>query len=128
MLANVILIVHFLYVSFVLGGFILIWIGYWAHWSWVRHRTFRLLHVGSIGLVAAEAVFGVTCPLTVLEDALRPESYGSGFIEYWLHQLLFYTAPAHVFTAIYLAFFSLVVLTWFLVKPNPRRKKPRSSV
>lgn len=123
MLANVILIVHVLYVSFVLGGFILIWIGHGVRWSWVRHRTFRLLHVGSIGLVAAEAVAGITCPLTVLEDALRPESYGSGFIEFWLHRILFYTAPAYVFTIIYVAFFAAVILTWCLVKPRPRREK-----
>lgn len=124
-LADLILVLHAVFIVFVVGGQILILAGWWHDWSWPRHRWFRLLHLLAIGVVMLQAWIGLACPLTTLEDFLRTPAtgvptYEDGFIRYWLRELVFYTAPVWVFTAIYTAFAGLVALTW-LVYP-PRRK------
>jgi hypothetical protein len=122
-LANIILALHAIYVAFVVCGLALIWLGIARGWRWVRNFWFRLLHLAAIGLVAAEALIGVTCPLTVLEDRLRSAAYaGSGFLERWVHRILFWEFPAWVFTLVYLIFAFLVLWTWRRWPPAPRGK------
>ncbi|MCY3731194.1 MAG: DUF2784 domain-containing protein, partial [Rhodospirillaceae bacterium] len=61
---------------------------------------------------------GRLCPLTVWENELRRRAgqldYQAGFVQHWLHRVLFFEAEPWVFTAIYTAFGALVVLVWFL--------------
>ena len=71
LLADIVLIVHFLFVAFVVGGLALIWIGAALGWAWVRNLWFRVAHLAAIVFVAGEALVGVWCPLTVWEDTLR---------------------------------------------------------
>jgi hypothetical protein len=59
LLADVILIVHFGFVTFVVGGLLLIWAGAAAGWRWVRDWRFRLAHLAAIIIVAGEALAGV---------------------------------------------------------------------
>ncbi|HVQ62262.1 MAG TPA: DUF2784 domain-containing protein, partial [Burkholderiales bacterium] len=75
MIADVILVVHALFVLFVVGGFVLILVGA-GSWGWVRNRTFRILHLAAIAFVTGEALLGVTCPLTLWEDWLRAAGPG----------------------------------------------------
>jgi hypothetical protein len=122
LLADLVLLIHFGYVLFVVGGLGSIWLGGALGWRWVRNRRLRALHFAAIALVALEALAGVLCPLTWLEDALRPGAQtGTGFIQRWVHALLFWDYPAWVFTAAYLGFAGVVALTWRLVPPRPRR-------
>jgi hypothetical protein len=121
-LADLVLLVHFAYVAFVVGGLPLIWIGYAAGWPWVRKRWLRILHLCAMALVAVEAVIGVACPLTVIEDALRPAAAAQGgFIERWLHAVLFWDWPLWVFTTLYIGFTAVVAATYVLLPPNIRR-------
>jgi hypothetical protein len=125
-LADFVLLVHFAYVAFVVGGLVLIWVGCALSWRWVRNWWFRVLHLAAIAFVAVEAVAGAMCPLTVLEDMLRPgEERSTSFIQRWLHALMFWDWPLWVFTAMYLAFTALVAATLVLVPPRPRRREPR---
>ena len=124
-LADVVLFVHFCFVLFVVGGVIAIWIGAALHWQWVRRFGFRLAHLAAIVFVAGEAIAGTMCPLTVWEDALRGRSGDTGFIERWIHALLFYDLPPWIFTVGYLAF-ALVVLATFIAVPPNRRISPRA--
>ena len=104
---------------FVVGGLVLIWIGYQLGWRWVRMRWLRVVHFCAIALVAVEALIGVACPLTVLEDALRPGGGGeAGFIQRWGHAVIFWDLPLWVFTAIYVAFAAVVALTYVLLPPE----------
>jgi hypothetical protein len=71
LIADLILVVHFLFIVFVIGGFALICIGAALRWRWIRDIRFRIAHLAAIVFVALEALAGVMCPLTVWEDA-RP--------------------------------------------------------
>lgn len=118
MLANAIVAVHFLIVLFVLSGVPLVYLGAALRWAWVRNRVWRQLHFGAIVLITFESVFGIACPLTVWEDAVRGRQSTRGFIERWIDGLLFYDAPQWVFTVAYVAFAALVLITWIAVPPT----------
>jgi hypothetical protein len=123
LLADVVLVLHFVYVLFVVGGLFAIWLGYALGWHWVRNWWFRVLHAAAIGLVAIEALVGVMCPLTMLEDWLRPGAEGGGsFVQRWLHALLFYDWPLWVFTALYLAFAAVVAFMFVLLPPGGEKR------
>jgi hypothetical protein len=120
MIADAILVVHFAIVLFIVGGLAAVWLGAALGWRWVRCRWFRYLHLAAIAYVAAEALLGIACPLTVWEDiargGLRPES----FIGRWIRALLFYSAPEWLFTTAYIAWALATLATLWLVPP--RRK------
>jgi hypothetical protein len=119
-LADVILVLHAIVVLFNAGALPVIWFGHLRGWAFVRNFYFRVVHLLLIGVVAAESVFGIICPLTIWEDALRSEPlHQNGFIAHWIHRLLFYNFPAWVFTVAYVVFFLLVVLTFYFVRPQP---------
>ena len=122
-LADLILVAHFAFVLFVVGGLATIWIGAAAGWHWVRNFRFRIAHLAAICLVAAEALLGIVCPLTAWEDALRGRSAETSFIARWVHRVLFYDFPDWVFTAVYVLFALVVAATFWLV-PVRRRKSP----
>lgn len=129
LLADLVLVVHAGFVVFVLGGFLIIWIGRWRGWNFVRNFWFRAVHLAAIAVVAAESLAGWVCPLTTWEDRLRnlgggPERYSESFIQHWLHKVLFFEFDESVFTVVYLAFFLAVALSLWLVPPQwPGRKR-----
>jgi hypothetical protein len=53
---------------------------------------------------------------------LRGQRTAGGFLERWIDQLIFYDAPAWVFTTAYMAFAALVLVTWFVVPPIRQRR------
>ncbi len=120
LLADLILLVHFAFVLFVVGSLPLIWIGAATGWSWIRSFRFRALHLAAILFVSAEALAGIWCPLTVWEDALRGIDAEKSFIARWVHALLYYDLPPAAFTAAYVGFAVLVALTWWRVPPRRR--------
>jgi polyferredoxin len=120
MLADFILLLHFGYVAFVVGGFVLIWIGFACRWEFVRNRWFRLLHLLAMGFVLAEALCGVTCPLTVWENALRGETRKQSFMQYWVGRLMFHEWSETTFIILYAVVFILIVATLLVVPPRWR--------
>jgi hypothetical protein len=83
----------------------------------VRNFWFRIAHLAAIAFVAAEAVVGVLCPLTVWEAALRGAPAEKSFVAQWAHRLLFYDFPEWIFTVLHIGFALLVAASWFLVRP-----------
>ena len=120
MMADVLLVVHFLIAAFIVLGLLAVWLGAALGWRWVRNPWFRYLHLGAIAFVAAEALLGIVCPLTVWEDLLRGGERAESFVGRWVHALLFYQAPEWVFTAAYLAWAAATLLTLGLVPPRRR--------
>jgi hypothetical protein len=118
-LADGVLALHALLVLFNVGALPVIWVGRFRGWAFVRNFYFRSVHLLLIGVVAAESVFGIWCPLTTWEQALRSEPLRQhSFIAHWLHQLLFYDLPAWTFTVAYLLFFVLVTATFYFMRPQ----------
>ena len=127
-LADAILYVHGGFVAFVVFGLVLILIGLWRRWSWVRSFWFRLAHLLAIAVVVGQAWAGVVCPLTTLENALRRRAgmatYPGGFLAYWVHEILFYRAEWWVFAIAYTLFGALVLLTFVFGRPRRPRRPP----
>jgi hypothetical protein len=126
LLADAVLVVHFGVVLFVVGGLVVVLAGNWLHWRWVNGWWFRLAHLGAIAFVVVQAWLGRLCPLTTLESWLRLQagspSYGTSFIEHWVQRLIYYEAPAWVFTAAYTLFGAGVIAAWW--RYPPRRSGP----
>jgi len=121
--ADIVLIFHFAFVLFVVGGLALIWIGFATGWHWVRHYGFRAAHLAAMVCVAGEALLGVVCPLTLWEDALRGAHEEKSFIARWVHRVMFYNFPEWVFTALYVAFALLVAATLWIIPPRRKQAK-----
>lgn len=119
-MADAILVAHFAIVLFIVGGLVAVWIGAALDWRWVRSPWFRYAHLGAIAFVAGEALFGLACPLTVWEDALRGGVRAESFVGRWVRALLFYEAPEWVFTTAYVAWTLATLLTLRAVPPTRR--------
>ncbi|MBI5256256.1 MAG: DUF2784 domain-containing protein [Burkholderiales bacterium] len=127
-LADIVLALHLGVVAFVIAGLVLVVLGNLRGWRWVNAPGFRLAHLATIGFVAAQAWLGQDCPLTVLEMWLRARArgptYQGSFIEHWLQRLLYYDAPAWVFTLGYTLFGLAVAAAWWYFPPS-RHRDPR---
>ena len=120
--ADTLLVIHALFIAFVIFGLILIVAGLVRGWRWVRNPWFRCIHLGAIGIVVIQAWLNIICPLTIWENNLREKAgeavYAGSFIQHWLHKLIFYQAEAWVFTLSYTVFGALVALAWYLAPPS----------
>ncbi len=126
MLADLMVVIHASYVSFVVFGLMAILIGIVLRWNWIRNVWFRVIHLIAIGIVVAESLAGIPCPLTVWEQQLRAKggqaSYGGDFIGYWAHQLIFFSFPPWVFTVVYTLFGMAVLAAFVLAPPRQARR------
>ena len=125
-LADAVLLLHVMFVGFVVFGLLLTVAGGYRDWAWVRNSWFRIAHLVAIGVVVAQAWAGIICPLTTLEIWLRRQSgdapYEGSFVQHWLQQLLYHDAPMWVFAAAYTLFGVLVVVVWVCYPPRCRQK------
>lgn len=120
--ADALLLVHVLFVVFVVLGLLLIFAGKLFAWSWVHSFTFRSAHLLAIVIVVLQSWLGVICPLTIWEMSLRTKGgeavYTGSFIAHWLQTLLYYRAPEWVFILLYTLFGALVIASWYWVRPK----------
>ena len=122
LLADLVLVVHAGVALFVVASLPVIVVGNVLGWSFVNGVAYRLTHLGAILVIAVQSWLGTICPLTALESWLRVRSggraYSVSFIEHWVGNLLFYSAPTWVFTLAYSAFVLLVALAWWKWPPR----------
>jgi len=120
--ADALLVSHALFVCFVVIGLLLIFVGKWLGWRWVRHPGFRIVHLLAIAIVVLQSWLGMICPLTAWEMNLRATAgdavYAGSFVSHWLERLLYYHAPEWVFVVVYTLFGALVVASWRWVRPE----------
>lgn len=125
--ADTVLLLHVLFVLFVVSGLGLVFVGKWLEWRWVRNRTFRITHLVAIGVVVLQSWIGMICPLTTIEMWLRERAgdatYAGAFIAHWLESALYYQAPPWVFAVCYTAFGALVMASWYWVPPEKKGSK-----
>ncbi len=124
--ADIILAVHGLVVIFVIVGQLMILLGMWRGWRWVRNGWFRMAHLVTIIIVVLQAWLGRLCPLTIWEQELRRAAgqafYDQSFIEFWVGRYLYLDLPWWMFVFAYTVFALLVVWTWWTLPPRFGRK------
>src|SRR5688572_13190915 len=130
LLADLVLLVHFAFVAFVALGFLVIWVGYFCRWPFVRDLRFRVAHLVAMGVVLAESLTGFICPLTTWENQLRKHAgeaagYSGSFIQHCVGRLLFHDWSEQTFTFIYAGLFILVGITFWVVRPQRRTQRQR---
>ncbi len=131
LLADLIVAVHFAYVSFVIVALMAILLGIALRWSWVRNFWFRAIHLLMIGVVVFESLGGIRCPLTTWEKDLRRlagETVQQGtFIGRWSSWLLFHDEiPPWMLEISYCCFGIAVLCVWLLAPPRwPWKKRAR---
>ena len=127
--ADLLLVTHALFVAFVIFGLLFVLVGRFLGWSWVRNLWFRIAHLAAISVVVLQSWFGMICPLTTWEMALRNKAghavYDGTFVSHWISSILYYNVPAWVFVVGYTLFGLLVVIAWIWVRPRTPAKLQR---
>lgn len=128
LLADVLVVIHFFIAAFITSGFVLIPLGAWRKWQFVRRRWLRLLHLVGILFVAGETLVGMACPLTLWENALRHGHVDDGgFIAAWARWVLYYDVPLWIFGLLYVAAALLAIFLWLWIPPDRDGKFPKRS-
>ncbi|GHT11255.1 hypothetical protein FACS1894170_04570 [Planctomycetales bacterium] len=127
-LADLIVVVHFGYVSFVVLGLLVVLIGGGFGWQFVRNFWFRILHLAMILIVVAESLLGIICPLTVWEYNLRvaagqQDVSDVSFIARTIHNLMFFDVSMTFLTCCYCLFGLAVIASWWFVPPRWKKVK-----
>ena len=125
MMADVVLVVHFLIVAFIVGGLVLVWVGAALRLALgakplvslpaPRRHRFRRRRGGARGDVPADGLG------RLLRGGVRAES----FVGRWVRYFLYYEAPQWVFTAAYVAWTVATLVTLGRVRPRPLRREAR---
>lgn len=126
LLADLIVLIHFAWVAFIVLGLAAVLLGIVFRWDWVRNAWFRGIHLAMILIVVGESLAGIRCPLTVWEHDLRVHAgqttFNGDFIAHWVHRLMFFRAEPWVFTVAYVTFGLVVLATFILAPPCLGRK------
>ena len=117
-ISDIVLILHFCIVIFIILGFFLVPIGYKLNWEWLRNVKLRSLHLGLICLVALETFLGVKCPLTIIEIKLNNLNYSKTFIAYWISRVLYWDLPTQFFIVLYSLCVLWAILMWTIFPPK----------
>ena len=118
LVADVILIIHFCIVFFVVFGLVVLPIGCLRNYSWTRNIKFRASHILLMGFITLEAILGITCPLTILENILRKIEYQQSFVSYWLSHFIYWDLPTYFFVTLYSACFFWSLIFWKVHPPK----------
>ena len=121
--ADLILIIHFCIVLFVVFGLVALPIGCLKNYNWTRNIKFRGFHILLMGFITLEAILGITCPLTIIENILRQIVYQQSFVSHWVSRLIYWDLPNHFFVSLY--FFCLIwtLVFWKVHSPNYLSRK-----
>ncbi|MFB0526157.1 MAG: DUF2784 domain-containing protein [bacterium] len=125
-LADAIIVVHFLFILFMLFGFLLTAYTLFFRQKFFNWWLFRSLHLLGIFYVASLSILGKYCPLTILENELRLKHevssvYSGSFIIHYLEKLIYPDVNPLVIQipTVFLAIFTIVV---FIIRPPGKIK------
>jgi len=116
--ADIVLIFHFCVLIFITFGFFLIPIGYKFGWGWITNLKLRIFHCGMMMFVTLETLFGITCPLTSMENNLRGINESTPFISYWIMHIMYWDFPTQFFIILYCIVLVWTFLMWKLFPPG----------
>ena len=125
-LADAIIVAHFLFILFMLLGFLLTVCALVFRQKFFEWWLFRSLHLLGIFYVSSLSILGKYCPLTILENELRlryevSSVYFGSFIVHYLEKLIYPDVNPLVIQipTVFLAIFTIVV---FIIKPPGKIK------
>jgi hypothetical protein len=122
-LADIIVIVHFVWILFMLIGFIFTLYGFfWKRFfdKWL----FRILHLFGIAYVSLLAILGKYCPLTIWENTLRIKhdstlTYPGSFMIHYVEKLV-YPDIDPLIIIIPTTFIAVFTVAVFIIRPPKR--------
>lgn len=117
MMQIAVLAAHLAVIGFNLFGLVAIPLGAWRGWGFVRVRWWRALHLASLAVVAAQALLGRACFLTLWQDQLSGAQTQAPLIVRVINGLIYWPLPMWVFTAAYVVVFAYVLALWRFVPP-----------
>ena len=120
-LSQAVLAVHLVVIAFNVVGLVVIPLGAALGWRWVRVRWWRALHLASWAVVAAQALLGRACFLTLWQDQFSGAGPEPPLIARWIDGLIYWPLPIWVFGAVYIALFAAVAAFWWWPPTRPRK-------
>jgi hypothetical protein len=112
-----ILVFHLAIIAFNVAGCVLVPIGAWRRWRWVRDFWFRVAHLTSLAVVALQAVLGRACFLTIWQGDLSGVVQTQPLIAGWIERMIYWPLPLWVFAVAYVVVFAYVIALWIIVRP-----------
>lgn len=121
-LAEAILWLHVCVILFNVAGLIVIPVGAWRGWPFVRMFWWRVLHLAILAIVALQAVLERACFLTVWQSDLLQRAgetpSSAPLIERWVIRAIFWPLPPWFFVVLYIVVCIYALLLWRLVPPT----------
>ncbi len=121
-LASAILYFHFGVILFNVFWLVAIPLGAARGWSFVRNVWWRIAHLASLLVVAAQASAGRLCFLTIWQNELVAAAGGPPktvpYIEQLVTRAVYWPLPMWAFIVMYLAVLFYAVALWWLVPPR----------
>ncbi|HYX27901.1 MAG TPA: DUF2784 domain-containing protein [Pyrinomonadaceae bacterium] len=123
--ADTMVVIHVLYVAYIVGGLGAILVGVRRRWTWIRNPWFRLTHLIAILIVVYELIVKANCPLTIWEMQLRgfagqPVNQ-STFMDRLLSFILIANAPLWLVDTSYFAIGLAIALLFVFAPPRWKR-------
>ena len=90
----------------------------------MREFWWRLVHLFGLAVVAAQALSGRACFLTIWQGGVSDASHVQPLIASWIERMIYWSLPLWVFAAAYVVVFVYVIALWIAVKPRaPWRRR-----
>lgn len=122
--ALAVLAVHLGVIAFNVGGLVVVPLGAWRGWRWVRIFWWRAVHLALLFVVALQALFGRACFLTLWQAALEQGASAPAprepLIARWVESAIFWNLPIGFFAALYVAVLVYTLALWRWVPPARR--------
>jgi hypothetical protein len=125
-LADLIVMIHFAWILFMLWGFILTLRGF-SHKVFFDRWLFRTTHLLGIAYVSTLAIMGRYCPLTIWENTLRAKydstlTYPGSFMIHYFEKFV-YPDVNPLVIQIPTTFIAIFTVVMFLIKPPEKIKR-----
>jgi hypothetical protein len=125
-LADIIVVIHFVWILFMLIGFIFTLCGFFWK-SFFDRWLFRTLHLFGIAYVSLLAIMGKYCPLTLWENILRAKydpalTYPGSFMIHYAEKLV-YPDINPLIIRIPTTFIAVFTVVIFIIKPPAKIRR-----
>jgi hypothetical protein len=124
-IAETILGLHLIIITFNVAGLVVIPLGAWFGWRIVRIAWLRLLHLAMLAIVAGQALAGRACILTVWQNGLTGARQPvQPLIMRWVDRAIYWNVPIWGFAILYSVVFLYVLMLTVLVPFGRRHRAP----